>query len=496
MGALAVRSLQSKFIRGIFFVAAVLAAFVCIGFSPTAPAADSNAEMWAGVAVVDITPPVPYRMSGYFSERLSTGVHDALKAKAIVLSQGDCQAALVFCDIIGISPGLAKQARRLAEEKTGIPAANIAIAATHSHTGPLYFGALRERFHRKAVAEHGNDPCEKTDYPAELVKKLAGVIADAKSAAAPVTLAAGVAEQKGLAFNRRFHMKSGPVRFNPGVLNPDIVRPAGPIDPDVGILLVRSAAGDRPMASLTVFALHLDTTGGTLYSADYPYYLAEALHKEFGEKFVSMFGAGTCGDINHIDVTQRKRNKPNEIGETLAATVKAEVPKLKKVTPSLAVRREIVDAPLQKYSKEEIAQAKAGMEKVASGKVPFLERVKAYKIMALQSRGGETIPIEVQVFRLGNEVAIVTLPGEVFVDLGLEIKRASPFANTIVIELANDAPGYLPTRKAFLEGSYETVNSRIAPGGGELMTAAAIRLLKQQTTKEGAPAPGPSRGRH
>jgi len=471
-------SLQGDSIRGGFFVAASFAAVVWIGLAPAASAADRNAEMKAGVAVVDITPPVPYRMSGYFSERLSTGVHDPLKAKAIVFRQGDCRAALVFCDIIGISPDVCRRTRRLAEEKTGIPAANIAIVATHSHTGPLYFGALREHFHRKAIAKDDNDPHEKVDYPAELVKKLAGAIADAQSAAVEVTLAAGVAQQKGLSFNRRFHMKSGPVRFNPGVLNPDIVRVAGPIDPDVGILLIRGA-DDRPMASLTVFALHLDTTGGTRYSADYPYYLAEALHKEFGERFVSMFGTGTCGDINHIDVTQKKRNKPNEIGETLAATVKAEVPKLKKVTPSLAVRREIVDAPLQKYSEEEIARAKAGMEKVASGKVPFLERVKAYKIMALQSRGGETIPIEVQAFRLGNETAIVTLPGEVFVDLGLEIKRASPFANTIVIELANDAPGYLPTRKAFTEGSYETINSRIAPGGAELMTAAAIRLLKQ-----------------
>ncbi len=77
---------------------------------------------------------------------------------------------------------------------------------------------------------------------------------------------------------------------------------------------------------------------------------------------------------------------------------------------------------------------------------------------------------------------MVGLPGEVFVDLGLAIKQASPFPNTMVIELCQDAPGYIPTEKAFKEGSYETVNSRIAPGGGEKITQVAIRLLKDLAT--------------
>jgi neutral ceramidase len=81
--------------------------------------------------------------------------------------------------------------------------------------------------------------------------------------------------------------------------------------------------------------------------------------------------------------------------------------------------------------------------------------------------------------RLAPEVAVVTLPGEVFVELGLAIKRASPFRTTLVIELANDNPAYIPTKKAFAEGSYETVNSRVQPGSGEQMAEAATRLLKE-----------------
>jgi neutral ceramidase len=84
----------------------------------------------------------------------------------------------------------------------------------------------------------------------------------------------------------------------------------------------------------------------------------------------------------------------------------------------------------------------------------------------------------VQVFRLNSDVAIVVLPGEVFADLGLAIKRRSPFKHTLVIELSNDTPAYIPSEKAFKEGSYETINSRIAPGGAERLVAEAVRLLK------------------
>ena len=94
-------------------------------------------------------------------------------------------------------------------------------------------------------------------------------------------------------------------------------------------------------------------------------------------------------------------------------------------------------------------------------------------------RKADSIPLEVHAYRLGPEVAIVTLPGEVFVEIGLAIKNASPFETTLVIELANDAPGYIPTRQAFAEGSYETVNSRVEPGQGEKMAARALRLLKE-----------------
>jgi len=438
----------------------------------------------AGVAVVDITPPIGYRMSGYFYERLSTAVMNPLHAKAIVLRQQDQSAALVFCDLIGLSREVTSRARKQASEKTGIPPENILIAATHSHTGPLYFGSLRKQFHDVAVAKHGSDPCEEVDYAGVLAEKIAQVIAQADAATKPVRLQAGVAQQQRLSFNRRFHMKDGTVRFNPGVLNPDIVRAAGPIDPGVGMVFFRGIDGDSAIAAMVNFALHLDTVGGTEYAADYPYYLEQSLRQSFGDNFVLLFGTGTCGDINHIDVTKKERLKTDYIGQTLAETVRAKVNELKTAAePALAVRREIVEAPLQHYGPEKIAWARENIKKVGTSELSFLEQVEAYKILDIEMLAGEIIPLEVQVFRLSRDVAVVGLPGEIFVDLGLAIKRASPFPVTLVIELCQDDPDYIPTQKAFAEGSYETVNSRIAPGGGEMMAEAAVRLLKETRTE-------------
>jgi len=419
-------------------------------------------------------------MSGYFRERLSKGVSNPLHAKALVLRQGSTQAALVSCDIIGLSLDVTREARRRAEVRTGIPAENILLAATHSHTGPLYSGALRNHFHAQALAAYGHDPRETVDYAAFLAERIAEAIETADATAQPTRVRFGVTEQQGLSFNRRFHMKDGPVRFNPGVLNPNIIRAAGPIDPDVAMVMFQSATKDDTVAGLVSFALHLDTVGGTQYAADYPYFVEQTLRQSLGDDFTLLFGTGTCGDINHIDVTCRDRLKTDFIGNTLGQTVAEALPSLTALkTPSLAVKRAVVEVPLQRFTAEEIAQAERDIHKVGTREFSFLDQVQAYKTLAVHQRGGSTIPLEVQVFRLSKDVAIVGLPGEVFVDFGLEIKKASPFAVTLVIELCQDCPGYIPTQKAFAEGSYETVNSRVAPGGGERMVEAAIELLKE-----------------
>jgi neutral ceramidase len=450
-------------------IVAGLAMLACGAVAQTAP-------LRVGLAEIVITPPLGYRMDGYFNERLSTGTKDPLKAKALVFQQGTTKMALVVADLIGVPQELTTEVRTLAAQKTGIAVANIAITATHTHTGPMFSGPRARLFSEQAAAKSGTDPLISLKYPERLRDRLVEVIVAADAGISPAALEFVRAAEDRLSFNRRFHMKDGTVRFNPGVLNPDIVRVAGPTDPDLPFVLITKDG--KPVGSLTVFALHLDTVGGgTEYSADYPGHLEHELRREFGEGFISVFGLGTCGDINHLDVSGRRRLHSRLIGQQLAVNVLSARPRTPLTTPSLAAASSRVALPLRTPSDTQVASARAGMSKVGTTALPFLTQVEIVTTLDLVSRG-PSLDAEVQVFRLHPDLAIVLLPGEVFADLGLAIKQASPFMHTVVIELSNDNPAYIPTEKAFKEGSYETVNSRIAPGGGERLVTEAIRLLR------------------
>ncbi len=459
-----------KIVARCLIPAIVLSVCPFLGCQHSDRQASPGESLSVGAAEIDITPPVGYRLAGYFSERLATGVHDPLRAKAIVLRQGREQIALVSCDLIGVSLGISTNARAGASKRTSIPVTNIVICATHTHTGPLFEGPLRDYFHKAALEKHGSDPQEPVDYPSLLIERLVTVIAAAQANLRPAEVQAGMAKQEGLAFNRRFWMKNGKVVFNPGQLNPEIVRPAGPSDPDVGILLARDRATRQPFAGLTVFAMHLDTVGGTLMGADYAYYLEQAQRQGFGNEFISAFGLGTCGDINHINVSKKEplsgAKMAEHLGKTLGATVLAAAPRLPVINkPALAVRSTTLEVPLCQVTPEQVAEARAVMEKFHDPNTGFLTKVAAVRVLDLAGLASPR-PMEVQVFRLDSETAIVCLPCEIFVELGLAIKRASPFRNTLVIEICNDRPSYVPTAKAFAEGSYEVTNARVKPGAG------------------------------
>lgn len=439
-------------------------------------ASAQDGPLGVGLAEVDITPPIGYRMDGYFNERLSTGTKDPLNARALVFAQGTTRTVLVVADVIGLPRALTSEVRALASQQTGIPVAHIAVTATHTHTGPMFAGPRARLFSEQAAARLGADPLASMRYPETLRDRLVDVIVAANGRVSPAALEFVQAREDRLAFNRRFHMRDGTVRFNPGVANPDIVRAAGPTDPDLPFLLITKDG--RPVGALTVFALHLDTVGGgTEYSADYAGHLERGLRREFGDAFISVFGLGTCGDINHIDVTGRRRWQARLIGEQLAVDVLSARPRRAVAAPSLAVASSVLTLPLRRVSAEAVASARARSDRVGTPALPLLEQVDIVATLDLASRG-PTLDAEVQAMRLAPDVALVLLPGEVFADFGLAIKQASPFAHTLVIELSNDNPAYVPTEKAFAEGSYETVNSRIAPGGGERLVAEAIRLLQ------------------
>lgn len=445
--------------------------------SPSARAGDLK----AGAAQVDITPEVGTPMAGYYYVRPAESVHDPLHAKALVLDDGETRVALVALDLISTTFDLVHDARKEVEAATGIPGDHVMISATHAHTGPV-IGT------QSASGGFGGDHELARRYRAELPAKIAEAVKQANEKRSPARLRAAHGSESSIAFNRRFHMADGSVGWNPGKLNPAIVKPAGAIDPDVPVLYFDSAAEPRaPLATYVNYAVHLDNVGGTAISADLPGVLARLLSDVKGADMITLWTAGCCGDINHIDVAwaepQGGHGNAARMGTILAAEVLRTWPKLAEVAPGkIRVRREVVPLDLPEVTSEDVEAARAVIARVKDGSAPpptFLEHVNAYKVLDVAGRDGKPWEVEVQVVALGDSVAWVSLPGEIFVELGLEIKRDSPFPHTIVAELANGIIGYIPARRAYNQGNYEVVSARCAAGSGERLVDAAVRMLKE-----------------
>ncbi|MBD3673157.1 MAG: neutral/alkaline non-lysosomal ceramidase N-terminal domain-containing protein [Planctomycetaceae bacterium] len=471
---------------------------------------ETPTELQVGLAETDITPPVGFPMAGYYHERLAEGAIDPLKAKAIVFREGETAAALVVCDLIGIATDLSREVRKAASKKTGIPASHIVISATHSHTAPDYMKEL--------YLYLGGEEQEqlRSEYIKKLIAGPVDAIVRANANASPSQLSTGSATQTtDVSFNRRFVMRDGSVRTWQNYRNPDVIRAAGPIDPAIELLMITGAEDDKPKGFLSNFALHLDTVGGTKWSADYPYFIEQTLREKFDPELISIFGTGCCGDINHSDPSRTERNKCDFIGSSLGNSIIDQLDQLKPVTTtSLFVKSTVVELPLQDAPRIEVERSVELLKLVKGGqKIDFFDHVAAYKLLILDqfhraepyaqtaeqitwglSRSlagiGENLPVDVTVITIGSDLAIVCLPGEVFVDLGLAIKRASPFRTTMVIELSNAVETiYIPHRAAYAGGSYEVTNSAVQPGSGEILVERALTLLRNAATQASANSP-------
>ena len=454
-----------------------LAALFCV--IATASSAEGP-ELRAGAAAVKITPPKGAPLAGYYYNRAAEGVHDDLYAKALVLEQEGTKVAFVVCDLISLSRPIVEQARKLVGENSGVPGENVMMSATHSHTGPVPRGGSTRN------AAQGGEEDLAVKYAEELPKLIAESVKLAAAGLTNAIVSAAIGYEDGLSFNRRFFMKDGTVAWNPGKLNTNIVRAAGPIDPDVGVLLVQTPDAKAAIATYVNFAMHPDTVGGLQISADYPYTLARLLSEYKGAGMLTIFANGACGNINHVDVKwkdpQKGHHEAARIGTILAANVLQACKKGQPASGALRTQSETVKLPLPIISEAEIEEARRIARIPADAKTPqpkFLERVKAYKVLDVMARDGKPHEVEVQVIALGDEVAWVSLPGEIFVELGLAIKKASPFRYTFIAELANGSVGYIPNREAYAQGAYEVVSSRCAEGSGELLVQSAIHQLKE-----------------
>jgi neutral ceramidase len=414
----------------------------------------------AGTSILDITPPLGTLMPGLFHERRAELINDPLHVRSFALESDGVGIAVAVCDLISVKRPYLDAAKQKIADTIGLSPSHVLICCTHTHTG----------------AQTGDDA-----YTASLINRIADGVRLAWASRKPAQVGHGSGREERVVFNRRYRLKDGTVRTNPGVGNPEVVEAVGPIDPEVGVLCLRQPNGDT-IGMLANYALHYIGGGDhqRAVSADYFGIFSEMIQRLRGERFVAALSNGACADINNVDVLggARPKNEAYQHAERVAAVVAAaalwawnemeftdDVPLGAAMEAVRLKRREL-------HSEEALAQAR---EIEAKGAQTMAERAFIRRIQRIENLP-EVVETWVQVLRIGD-LALVGMPGEYFVELGLDLKRRSSFGQTLILELANDSIGYLPTRRAFEEGGYEAESSHFLPGVGEQLADTAMKLL-------------------
>lgn len=431
----------------------------------------------AAASQVEITPKNGTPLAGYYHARAVAGMLDPLHAKTIVMEQDGVHAALVVLDVAYTTQALVDAARAAVQKQCGIEGDHVMISATHTHTGPtLPRLNLMDKL-TKADSPPG------VSYMQSLPDLIAESVNDAKSKLAPVTPAFAIGDGKGISFNRRV-LKEGSTQalWQPKTFDPATMRPAGPVDPDIGVLVFNSnAESAKPVASLLNFAMHPTSVGaGTKVSADFPGVFTKLINERHGPDMIAVFANGCCGNINPNDYFTGTRRNHLQIGALLADATDAAWPNLtplKTCAPRIASTR--VTLKRRSYTEAEIERAKDIATRMVTKNLGTVTMAEAVCILETIGKQNEPLSVEVQVIAFSDEAAIVSLPGEIFVELGLDLKKRSPFKHTMIAELANGSIGYIPDSRAYPQGNYEVVSARCAQGSGELLVEAALKLLQE-----------------
>jgi hypothetical protein len=424
-----------------------------------------------------ITPVRGIPLCGYFNPRPNAGILDDLFVRAVIFKQGRVTAGLVVFDLCLLSTDIIDRI------KAGLKAAginfgdNLIFSPTHTHTGPYIY----DMFSTKADAA----------YLEFLTNHAVCAIRRAYAGLAPAELLIGSVKSNPLAFNRRYWMNNGRVVTNPGKLNPAIVKPEGSVDTEIGVLAVRQ--GGRISAILANIVNHADTIGGNLVSADWPGRMERAIQNSIGYDAPVLTLIGCSGNINHFDVSTKKDQsgyaEACRIGAGYAGIVAGLLKKLKKLpVETLQITSSKVTIPFRVISAGEVKQAKTVLARIgnaaagsdmtseglASGDGPvakfFAEQLIEYK----KTCSGKSRQFTLVSLKFGDSLALTALPGEPFTEVGLEIKKRSPFKKTWPVTPAMGYCGYISLPECFGRGGYEILP--VAIGGPAEDTA--IRLIE------------------
>jgi hypothetical protein len=453
----------------------------------------------AGAAISNITPDIGAPVIGGFVPFPSTQIHDELNVRCLVLDDGSKKIALIVCDLLGIHRIVSEEARRLIQERHGIPVANVMISGTHTHSAPSALGDDRLEPEQKP-----------NEYQAFVIRRIVDGVTRAINNLRPAKLAFGTVDVPEHLFNRRWYMRPGTVppnpfgqtdivKMNPPAGSPNLTEPAGPIDPVISIIAVRDLQ-DRPISIFSAYSLHyVGGVGSGHISSDYFGHYCEHMRKlieaetsvpqsEDVPPFVAMMANATSGDINNINFQNpRSARKPYEqiryVAEDCAVKVLAATKTLEyNDTIALDAR---YSEPVITWRKPTPEQAKWAQETIAAGAKSDSDLSFIYAQRATKLAGyPENTTIPVQILRIGD-VCIGTMPCEVFCEIGLEFREKCPAKHAFMVELAHGYFGYLPTPRHMQLGGYETWigTNRLEPTASEKLLAELLKLAESSGEK-------------
>lgn len=441
---------------------------------------ESNAcpPLIAGAAAVDITPGGPQFLFGYpHVARTSTGVHDPLLSSALFLSDGQTSLVFVANDVIYIDRGTAARTRERIAEATGIPAANVLITATHTHSGPMTVDLL---CCESDPVVPKTDPCYVEHFEEGIVRAAVTAWRNAR----PASVGLAVADGSCVGGNRH--------------------HPAGPADPKVPVLVLRGRERQTPLAAMVVCSMHPTVLheDSTLVSGDFPamarQYLAEHV---LGQDCPIIFHTGPCGDQSPRHVTRTNTVEEavrlgHRLGGAIAEGIRAmefrdtarlgclrttvELPR--RILPSVSDARAQLDEAVRRL--DALRRSGADRSEVRTAECDWFGAEEKLVLAQAAATGrlddvvASVMPAEITLVRIGRWT-FVGWPGEVFVEFSLQVQASCP--DCYVISMANgQLQGYLTTEEAVRQGWYESGNSLFAnPEAGTALVNATRELLEQ-----------------
>lgn len=438
-----------------------------------------------GFGRVNVTPMMGIDISGYYKERYADGVLDDLELNAVALAYGEKKAVLVTGDFLYFKTDVSADYLQYISEKTGLSQDAIFLSATHTHTGP-------------DLDKEAEDPLRK-EYFGFVRNRIADVVSFALADLKPAKMGWAIGEAPNIAFVRRFRMKDGTIRTNPGVDNPDIVAPIGDVDERVNVVRFDREGADSIV--LVNFGDHPDTVGGCKISADWPGFLRRTVEQAL-DNTKCVFFNGAQGDVNHVNVhprggylndmfmdfddVARGYGHARFMGRVVAGGVLQVYDKVKYVdVDSLNYIHRFIKVPSNMPKAEDMEEAyhidalhQAGKddELPYKGMMLTTKVAEAARMIRLE-HGPEYFDMRLSGVSIGG-VALLGIPGEPFTGIGRGLKEYDGFELVMPACCTNGSQGYFPMKEAYDEGGYEAGSSIFRAGVAELIIEEGKKLMQ------------------